>query len=221
MISVNKFVDIMERLNENVKYWDKVCDVIGDPNYVFGHAGFDEIIETLAASMGLDEDAENFLYWWIFERECGDLWDDQDTANCGSNLSYAGDLYRYLLGVDFDNEEVVFANKSEDLVPDFQVIHHKRDDTYSISMETGYSYDEAEAQDYLNDLAVQFIDWMECNGYDVKHPIPLTTFTYGLNPFRQRGSLEEIGRAFLALVAGAKVQGVSGQEPRKDDENEV
>lgn len=87
---------------------------------------------------------------------------------------------------------------------DLDIIYHKDEEKYSISIETIYIFSTIEAQyNYMQSLLDEFTKWMKENNYDTNTTFSLyKVFTDGINISIKYNSIEEIYAAFKMMVNG-------------------
>lgn len=207
MISFEKFKEILEGLQKNIEYLNKVCELIGSPESVFDHACVDETIMALAAACNCDEE---LLFQWVFELDLGKEWDDQSTIAYGAEMKTIERLYEYITTTE-EEDRTLFSIPSE--IPDcpvFELTYHADEGYYSMSMETIYEMDAKATEEYVNNIWEKFTGWMIDNEYRVNNSVPLSIFEEGIRLGGPYLTIEEAYAHFSVLATGACNQGVEG-----------
>lgn len=196
MISLEKFKKIMDGLQKNIEYLDKICEFVGDPALVFDHACIDETIIALAAAIGCDEE---ILFQWVFELDFGK--DDLE-------LKTAEQLYNYLVSEELVEETIFKIPSCIEDCPDFELTYHPAENHYTMSMETIYQMDADDAGEYVHNIWKCFTDWMIDNGHSIEKPVELSIFETGICLRGPYQTIEDAYAHFTVLAAGVGGQGV-------------
>ena len=86
---------------------------------------------------------------------------------------------------------------------DLDLIYHKDENKYSLSIETIYMFQENGQYGYMQSLLDEFTQWMIKNSYNINRSFPLfKVFTDGISINTKFDSIEEAYAAFKMMVNG-------------------
>lgn len=101
MITKEKFVSYFDRLKKFWEVEEKVSDAFKDLNFMsFSYCDFEDLM--LDVLMDAMNDTDEFIAWWIYDRECGEKdstvkYVDADGVENEVELKTAEDLYNFLV----------------------------------------------------------------------------------------------------------------------------
>ena len=110
---------------------------------------------------------------------------------------------KYIWGIISYDDVTGISKANFNTMTDLDLIYHKDEKKYSLSIETSYMFNENGQYGYMQSLLDEFTIWMVDNNYNINRDFPLfRVFTNGININTKFDTIEETYAAFKLLVNG-------------------